>query len=201
MKLLILGHSYVRDLERNFVWQPYREVIVDESVVRLRVHFQAYPGKDIPYFLEHPETFDRIASVKPDIIVVILGGNSIVSDLSNQQLRDNLFEFYDCLNSVLTPGCLRLAMQVEPRRPIAGNRFRAPEYREFNRRRNIVNAYMNRELKRAHMLDRVVLLGGANYLDDDEQFAADGVHLSEEGRVDYKIALMNGVTYALNNRQ
>ena len=150
MKVLIVGHSYVRDLARLQGWHQNSRVTLDNNtVVSLEYQFQSYPGKDFDHFLNHPELFNRIGGAYPDIIVVILGGNAIVSNLSNSDLRGLIRAFYGKLNEVLYDGCIRIAMQVEPRRPRSNNRHGAPTYALYSRRRNIANSYYNRSIRNA----------------------------------------------------
>ena len=94
---------------------------------------------------------------------------------------------------------LRLAVQIEPRFVEAGDRFGTPEAEEYNRRRTIINNFVNKKLKKYGLVDNVILLGSVNFLRDPKYFL-DGVHLKREGLLKYKEAGIHGLEYALENK-
>ena len=81
-----------------------------------------------------------------------------------------------------------------------GNRHGVPEAEEFNRRRQVINNFFNKTLKKQGHIDRVIQLGSANYL-NHPQYYRDGVHLNNLGLARYKEALLGGLEYALNHRE
>ena len=200
MRLLLLGHSYVRDLKQFSDWHRDLRLELDNGlVVPLDVGFQAYPGKDYCHFLNNLELFELVREVKPEIIVVILGGNSIVNSVTNCQINEKAKEFYVHLNNVLPSGCLRLATQIEPRFPIEGNRFGAPTAVEYGRRRDVINNYINKKIKKSGAVDGVITLGGESYLNNETSFS-DGVHLKPAGLKKYRDAVLGGIKFALDKR-
>ena len=93
MKVLLYGHSYVRRLEQLGNWN--REITLNNgSKVDCQFLFKAFPGEDYDYFLNNPQEFNIINLIKPDVVVVILGGNSIVNSISNSAIKLKATEFY-----------------------------------------------------------------------------------------------------------
>ena len=80
MKILLFGHPYVRHLERLGNWD--RELSLTS-------------GKKVDC------KFEILRLINPDIIVVILGGNSISDKHSNTEINDLASEFYNKLKQVV----------------------------------------------------------------------------------------------------
>ena len=197
MKILLFGHSYVRHLQRLGNWDTELSSTSGKKV-DCKFLFKSHPGKDYGYLLRNPQEFEIIRLINPDIIVVILGGNSISDKHSNTEINDLASEFYNKLKQVVRSDCVKLAVQIEPRFVDAGNKFGTPEAEEYNRRRTVVNNYVNKRLKKYGLVDNVILLGPVNYLRDPKYFS-NGVHLKTEGLQMYKEAVLGGLEYALEN--
>ena len=195
MKVLIYGHSYVRDLHQKCSWE---EALPEGRALDITYEFRYFPGKDFEYILNKPGEFDDLAGLNPDIIVVVLGGNSITFDKTNNEIKDLMHCFYKKLNDTL-PRAIKLAVQIEPRFCLPGNRHGAPEAEEFNRRRQVLNNFVNKTIKKNGLVDHMVLLGSTEYL-NHHQFFRDGVHLSGVGLVRYQAAIQNTVQYAVESQ-
>ena len=199
MRVLLLGHSYVNHLRHLGNWN--REVTLqDNSRVSLEFLFKSYPGKDFRYFLDHDETFNVVRSEQLDAVVVILGGNSITSQYGNVEIKQMAENFFKKLNNYLKPDCIRFVVQVESRFCKAGNRFGAPEHKEFERRRTLINNCYNGRLKRLGLVDRVILLGSSRFLNAEKNFDDDGVHLKRQGLELYQTAVVDSVRYHLDRQ-
>ena len=184
-------------MERLGNWD--RELsLISGKKVDCKFLFKSHPGKDYEYLLSNPQEFEIVRLINPDIVVVILGGNSISDNHSNTEINDLASKFYNKLKQVVRPDCLKLAVQIEPRFVDAGNKFGTPEAEEYNRMRTVVNNYVNKRLKKYGLVDNVILLGPVNYLRDLKYFS-DGVHLKTEGLQMYKKAVLGGLEYALEN--
>ena len=48
--------------------------------------FFGLPGKDFDFFLAHPVWQDRVREIVPEVVIVVLGGNSVIGSLSNNQI-------------------------------------------------------------------------------------------------------------------
>ena len=197
MKVLLIGHSYVNHLKRVGSWD--RRIRLDNnSHVDLDFSFHSQPGKDFAYFLENEGSLNCVSEVDPDIVVVILGGNSIVDHNDNSQLRVFALDFYRKLKSLVKDNCVILAAQVEPRWVQPKNRFGAPEYVEFEKRRTILNNYFNKVIKkREKLIDSLILLGSVSFLNNIE-LSRDGIHLNQQGLRLYKEAVIGAIVSWLN---
>ena len=199
-KVLIFGHSYARDLEALGDW----DTVVTGGAgkeYRLTFDFRSFPGKDYGWLLEHPEKIEEVKDLDPDIVVVILGGNSITAALTNKQICGQAAEFYELLKAAAKPSCLKLAVQVESRFVPQGNYHQAPPAVEFNQRRTIINNFVNRKLRAKGLVDNMILLGGRGHIIHPSNFSPrDGVHLVRVVLRRYKQTLMNGIRYALGHR-
>ena len=71
--------------------------------------------------------------------------------------------FYTHLNSVLREDCIRLAVQIEARFALPNNPFGMPMAVEYNQRRNVINNYVNRNIKRAKLIDGIISIGGCRF--------------------------------------
>ena len=199
MRILLFGHSYVNHLRQLGHWNT-EVTLQNNNRVALEFLFRSYPGKDYPYFLEHDETFDVIRAGQFDAIVIILGGNAITTQYSDPEIRSMAENFFTKLNTYLRPDCVRFVAQVETRFCEPGNRFGTPEHAEFERRRTLLNNCYTGRLRRKGLIDRVILLGSRQYLNNRNNFAADGVHLKTEGLELYRQAVVSSVRYHLNKR-
>ena len=197
-KVLIFGHSYARELAGVGPW----DIVVtgaEGQEYQLAFEFRGYPGRDYGWLLENPQKIEEIRDLNPDIVVVILGGNSITAALSNTEICHQAAEFYTLLKAAAKPACLKLAVQIESRFVAPGNRHGAPQAVEFNQRRTIINNFVNKRLRRRGLVDRMILLGGAGHIVNPANFA-DGVHLRRAALARYKQSIINGISYALGHR-
>ena len=196
MKVLLLGHSYVYylkllgDWNRKFVKENGQEVDLEFS-------FRWRSGKDYQWFLDEGQDFEYVKEIKPDIIVVILGGNSIVNSVSNTDIRDKAIAFFQKLKEVVEPESIIIATQVEPRFYEPGNRFDCPEPEEFNRRRQRLNLHLNQKVKKKGLLKHIIAIPTNVFTAD---FYRDGIHLNLEGMQLYQNAINGGLDYALNHQ-
>ena len=109
--------------------------------------FRYFSGKDFKFILNKPQEFETLTELRPDVIVTILGGNSIVDFKTNGEVKEEMLEFYDRLNNAL-PQTIKLAVQVEPRYYAEDNPYHAPTPQTFQSRRQILNNFMNKQLKK-----------------------------------------------------
>ena len=93
MRVLVIGHSYVRDLATHGPWQQ-ELTLSTGGRVNLVFSFSAYRGKDFDFFLAHPAWQDRVREIDPEVVIVVLGGNSIIGSLTNSQIKQKAAAFY-----------------------------------------------------------------------------------------------------------
>ena len=198
MRVLLFGHSFVRDLLCLGGWN--REIELENgSRINLEFLFRFYPGKDFNYFLDNLELFEVIKGLNPDAVVIVLGGNLIVESVPNSTIKFMANEFYANLQKVVRPDCLKFATQIEPRFCPEGNRFGTPEVEEFNRRTNI-NIHFGNTLKKRGHVDYLIFCR-EEFKHRRELYKADGIHFSQEGLELLKGSVVGGITYALNQKQ
>ena len=199
MKVLVIGHSYVKGLQRLGNWN-IAKTLEDGNKALLDFHSISCHGKDFAHFCNHPDEFEAVKKLDPDVAIVILGGNSIVDSVSNGEIKALAHDFYSKLNEVVRPECLRLAVQIENRFVEEGNRFGTPSASEFNQRRHVINNFYNKSLKKHKLVNNVILLGKLKFL-NDPKFFDNRVHLRREYMFGYKEVIINGLVYALEHRQ
>ena len=197
MKVLIFGHSYVEHLKELGNWN--RNLTLENGKgVGLEFEFRGYRGKDFDFFLENDRVFNVVSEVNPDIIVVIIGGNSIVDSVTNSEIKKKSCLFFRKLNNFLSGGCIRLVAQVEPRYSKT-NKFGTPSHLLYEKRRNIINNHYNKALKKLKLVDNIIMLGSVNNLNKRENFS-DGVHLNKTGLRMYQDAVLRTISYVLNRQ-
>ena len=127
MKLLILGHSYVRDLSKLGVsYITHERNVID-------VKYVAYPGASYDLFLRDPSKLTAVLSYKPDIVMVVLAGNAIHRVISNYELFNKCKSFYQLLREEL-PNAIIISAQTELRFHNTVNAFGAPKGDEYRKK-------------------------------------------------------------------
>ena len=191
MKVLFFGHSYVRDLSERCEWS--HPLIIRGQPTKPDYLFRHFPGKDYEFLLNQPQEFETVASINPDYIVVILGGNSIVKSITNVEINALATDFYERLRASL-PNAVIIAAQIEPRYYPANNHFEAPTREEFNRRRVVLNNFVNKKLKKRGLVNHVAVLGSA--MNFGPHSFRDGVHLLNKPLEDYQQIMLGALIYA-----
>ena len=95
MKVSIFGHSYVRNLSR--LGHDY--LIIGGTTIHLG--YFSYPGYGFQEFLSNPSLFDNLLQSKPDIMLVILGGNDIKVHVDLSEVKSHCEQFYRLLRDRL----------------------------------------------------------------------------------------------------
>ena len=188
MKLLILGHSYVRDLSKLGVsYITHERNVID-------VKYVAYPGASYDLFLRDPSKLTAALSYNPDIVVVVLAGNAIHRDISNYELFNKCKSFYQLLREEL-PNAIIISAQTELRFYNTVNAFGAPKADEYRKKRDKLNKFLNALKLKDHML----LIAGPGRL-DNRRYYKDEVHLNKVGIRLYMTLLHAAVVFVLDKR-
>lgn len=186
MNLLILGHSYVRDLKslnQHSLKYDQQEILISYS---------SYPGATFDTFLKDSSKLsDPLRQYKPDIIVVVLGGNDINRDVTNHELFKKCREFYELLRG-LAADAIIIAAQVESRFYKTPNVHSAPAPVEFQQKRKTLNKFIHR-LKTK---DNLLIIAGPGRL-DHQTYYRDSVHLNSAGLRNYMSILKTTIDFAL----
>lgn len=184
MHIVILGHSYVRDL------RDFSARVGGNRVRGWTIDYCCKPGASYDTYVKNPELLERALVRNPDILVVILGGNSISNDRTNTQVLNSCLSFYTLLRSKYQG--IVVSSQVELRFYKPNNKFAAPQSDIFKRRRNRVNKF----LYKSNFNDAVLMIAGPGRL-DNRKYYRDSVHLNERGLGLYSHFLHETVEYCL----
>ena len=195
MKVSVIGHSYVKYLENlgPDSWKVRLEN-VQGLLEKAEFKFKSFPGKDYQYVLEHFSELEFLKEENPDIVVVILGGNSIIDTNTNADIKVWIREFYGRLRTLVRPNCRIISAQIEPRFPAPGNRFGAPDPEKFKRRRAILNDWVNKSLRKHGIIDNIILIAGREYFDHPSHFV-DGVHLKQRSLLELQRLILGTIEY------
>ena len=170
MKLLIIGHSYASQLS-DFGLRSF--VAAGEGIT---VRYIPQGGATYNKFLTEPGLFERIDNEdEPDYILVILAGNSISNDTTNEEIYAGARAFYARLRESF-PDSKIIATQAEKRFYKPGNKWDCPTEIEYTKRRNQFNGFLARSKFKNHTL----MIAGAGRLDNRDYYGRNGVHLNDE---------------------
>ena len=187
MKALIIGHSYVRDL-KSFSELHHQSRIKLPEGFDLHLFFSFVPGATFETYLNHPELLDASGNINPDIVVIILGGNDLRSDVSLSVVKNNCFHFFKLIKSKF-PSSFIIGTQIESRFVEPGDkyeRFGTPHTEAFSK----LSVYYNSWLNKQKFKDRLVCIRGPNKLDNRSLYK-DSVHLNQQGLRKYFNLLRN----------
>lgn len=170
MRVCLFGHSYVRDLERlgNF------SIYIENTLVSFK--YFSFPGFRFRNFLENPSLLDNLISERPDIVVVILGGNDISVNIELKQVKGDCKDFFNLIRSKLSSTFV-IASQIEFRHICQINRHGSPSEELYKKLANHFNNWLNKQ----RFKDKILIVNGGNKLCDINVFKRDGVHLNFEG--------------------
>lgn len=191
LKIGFVGHSFVRDLEsiKDSEWK-----LENGRATECKYFF--IPGSCYKNWVEFPQELHDLIDFKPDILVVYLGGNSIVATVSDADIKHYAKIFFDIIRNNL-PKVILIASEIELRFVAPVNRFETPTVDEFKRRRNGFNFFL-RKCKKINFLAQI---GGPSRLDDIKLYKPGGIHLNEEGIRKLDRMLKNTIEYAVRHSQ
>lgn len=190
MHVVIFGHSYVRDLE------CYGDLIRGGHGVTIT--YKSFPGRDFRHFNRRPELIEGAITGVPDIVIVILGGNSILDSIPKACLFEQCRKFYSFLRNFLNeinPACKIVAAQCELRFYKPSNRYGAPGPEEFRIKRNYFNTY----IRRMNLKDNLLIVAGPGRLDHQKYYRSDGIHLNDSGLRLYASLVSSTLWYIMNH--
>lgn len=141
---------------------------------RYQLFFYSIPGCSIPELLELDSYIPYIQEVRPDVILLIIGGNDITKRIHHSDLGVTFDKL--CYKLTRLPGFkLILGADVEHRYdPKVSQKV-------WTTKRNA----LNRSIKKAKYTDGFIQVVGPNRLSQPDFFKPDGVHLNETGLTRY----------------
>ena len=180
MKLLILGSSHAKYLKK-YDRRRVRNILGEQVFF----NYQEFSGKGFEYFIDNPGEIDDVIAYKPDMVLVILGGNSISTERTKRTLLNNCRTFYQLLRDrldILSPNTKIIASQVFLRW-VYNNNYNTPKPEPYKTARNYLNNYINK----LRTKDYTLLVAGKTKLDKRKHFK-DGIHLKHSGlKVQFQI--------------
>ena len=175
---------------RNLV----RKFKINETAVKVKYLYKS--GANYNSILDKTDFIDQAEEYEPDFVLVILAGNSIDCDTSNQKIFDNIKEFYLVLKSRL-PNSIIISALSELRFYQENNKWNCPTIERFKKRRHSVNKYLNRQKSKDYILN----ISGPGRLDNKEYYKSDGVHLNDEGLLLYFDLIRSTIRYIMIKTQ
>ena len=187
-KVLIFGHSYARDLKTfdSRICGPL-----------IQTNYKFIPGSSFTTYNENNKLIESAVAYGPDIVCVILGGNSITNVIPKAELFVNCRTFYETLRSELdkvNPDALIVAAQAELRFVSVPNKHETPGPEEFRLKRN----YFNNYLSKLKTKDYLIVVGGPAKLDHQCYYKADGIHMLPEGLKIYASIIKSTLSFIIS---
>ena len=189
MKLLIIGHSYVKSLSKLNV----KNFSVGEHTVEVKYLYKS--GASYSTILDKSSYLDQAEEYNPDFVLVVLAGNSLSNSCPNKKIYEQIREFYLVLRARL-PNSIIISAQVELRYYAENNRWNCPTESEFRKRRSSVNKFLNRLKLKNYVLN----ISGPGRLDNPKYYKRDGVHLNEKGVKLYFSLIKSTVRYIVEKK-
>ena len=179
MKITIFGSSLVYYLSQFD--KTWKHTLKGGQEIELT--YYGYSGWSFHDFLSKGglEELEDISAESPDIVLAILGANSIKLNVDPGVIMYEASKFYRTLNEKflsVNPNGIIIASQLPLRfvRNPKKNKHKTPDPKLFKRIRDKVNTKIV-SLKTKH---HTLALGGPGRLDDEGWFS-DGVHFNSEG--------------------
>ena len=189
MKLLIIGHSYVKDLSKLKI----NKIKIGETKVKIKYLYKA--GGTYNSILDKTCILDQAEEFEPDFILVILAGNSLTSQNSNKRIYESIREFYSTLTARI-PSAIVISALVELRFYSSNNKWGCPTLEEYKKRRHSINKFLNRLKFKKFVLN----VCGPGRLDNREYYRKDGVHLNRSGLLLYLDLIKNTIKYIMDKK-
>ena len=192
MKVLLFGHSYVGHLQDLGNW-PAKLTLPEPEKFEVNVewHFMSFPGLDYAHFVNNTADLDKSREINTDVIVIILGGNSIRINIPRAEVKQCMLDFWRLLGNYVNPQCCKIGVYIEPRYYSEGNRFGAPTAEAFRTEVYSLNNFMHRVLKHRGLINKCLMLGGELGLKDPNNYLSDGVHLKRQRLFVYRDYVYN----------
>ena len=174
MIVIIVGHSYVRDLYNQYIYSCLNNLVINSE--RVEFKFVYYPGGKFSTFINNKELFNSIIDSSPDIIIVLLGGNDIATDVDLSIIKSDCTKFYSLLRDNFASTYI-ICAQIESRFLLRENRFKTPAVDKFY----FLSNNFNNWLRNKSFKDRLLCIRGPGRLCNPNLYKADKIHLNHLG--------------------
>ena len=166
--VLIVGHSYVNKIENLNSYWGFKD--------KYNLSFFGISGAKVSDFNNNLSLDNKIRSIKPQIIVLVVGGNDISNYWDWPSIKENYGNLVERLNFI-SPYSHILLTQIEERYLTNTNRFGTPTIGNYKKYRSTFNQFIRRLSNKKHYLHLVVLAGHF----PEELYSGDKVHLNNNG--------------------
>ena len=136
LKVLLVGHSYIRRIKEHLNSKGVDGFTVGSTQVK--VDFVYSGGADYARYNDSSRLKDWIMEFQPDIILVVLAGNGIRTDVPVPVYYDALRDFYNWLRGKF-PGAIIISSECETRFHEENLSSNIPNKEEYDRRKVAVN--------------------------------------------------------------
>ena len=85
---MLIGHSYVRDLEN------LQQHSFSAENITFHIKYVHQPGGTYELFVNNPVLLDPAFEFEPDFVVVVLAGNSLHNSVTNAEVYQHCRSFY-----------------------------------------------------------------------------------------------------------
>ena len=201
VEVVILGSSHVLNLG-DHVCGPGKtndhepkSLIYQVGDTSVRVWFAGHSGASYRTYIDNPNLFNGDLLPRPQIVVALVGGNTITKRNSQDVCLQYCRRFYESLRDRLPPHVTIIASEIFMRYRYNCHRTPAPEiyryYRDkINQRLGTLNSCWNQLLR----------LSGDHNLDDVRLTGGDGVHLLPAGLDRLWDKIQDSIQFALHHR-
>ena len=143
LKVTLVGHSYVRRLMDYRIENEESPFSMSVDNVSMTLSFVHQGGKGYEFFNSSEAHKAQIVMSRPDIILVILGGNGVSSGAEIPTVSAQMRKFHEWLRGAC-PGAIIIAAESEPRYDLNLTDNKGNPVESYKERRNAFNQALNR---------------------------------------------------------
>ena len=171
LKVAILGHSYVRDLESLSIYEGF---LNDNTPYEIKYFFEADSCFD--FWLNWPQILHDCIEFQPNILFVVLGSNSLVENVRVSFIKRKAQIFFEIIKNNL-PNVKLVPCQVENRYLKTSSPSGTPPFERYRLIRN----KLNKPLQVLPSKDFLCCIAGPRRLDKIELYHSDRINLNTKG--------------------
>lgn len=187
LRVLILGHSFVRRLEEYTRINYYSNLNVASP--RLQVHFSGIGGLRATDLMSH---FSEVEYFRPNVVIVDAGSNDLANGILPATVDDHIQMFFDACLSFQVEYCMSLQQLYR----FSSHKYTVPD--NFN---NCIVQLNNLLGKSGAQHSSLWKHRCGLWVNWQSYLLPDGTHLNDKGMVKYFKSVRQGVKYALSRLQ
>ena len=188
LRVLLVGHSYIRRIKEHLKSKGVDGFTVGS--MKVKVDFVYSGGADYARYNGSSCLKDWIMEYQPDIILVVLTGNGIRTDVPVPVYYDALRDFYSWLRGKF-PGAIIISSECETRFHEENLLSNIPNKVEYYPRKVAVNQILYRMKYKNYMMRFGRTFDNRSFFDEK------GVHLNWDGKEKYWETIMYTIHYVM----